>query len=942
MKIYAFYSFKGGVGRTALLTNLAAYWASHGKVVGLVEMDLAAPGLSYLLNPQDLEKGKGFSELLAAYHQGQAEKEGHFGYILTQDLFVPLKEVNDPAGWGKDGRILILPAGKTHFYHPAILTGEQPLGPSAEGGQTGAEDTSTLRAFSLIFREDLSRFRLPDQPERGFDAVFIDCRTGFPELEDLTLGYLADKMVVVSGLNVQNQEGLKETLDNLAKKRIKPGQTSALLTVVFSPTSPHLFDLPAEQERLKEGEKMVESFCRSRDEISPRIFTLPYTPKLLVQDRPFVHQADKRHPYRQAVLAISEHLLGESLEMELAKLPEKHAASDETGDSPRKRLPLKKKPSVEEKRGEAFLADIVNLPPWHWPLTMDPKKSVDPEKRMEALFQGAWKHKPEAAERFLNAVAGSISLNKHGKISILQEQHQWSAFQLDEFLKNFDAEQQKFSAMSHEDAEDILELYFESQQVWVEIVTPLAWEGRHRFFHWPLSEEIPHPFPAWEKRDTYWWLLSEGLRQEPGGQHGALQAIRKAVAMQNSPEKTVTKLLDLMEAQPSGWNNRLWQLARDVAQGDDWLTFLVLEKAEPKPTPDIIQKILQPFIQTPPESWDKLLDLAYWIRSEQPVLNHHAEVFLRLAIEKKPDNAFVYVALGNFLSEDTISRFAEAEAAYRKAISLDSTDFFAWLSLGVLLKAHLGRSQEAGEAWLRAFAMRKRDPAVCYYLGRLYQYDFKNYTKAMDCYRIGLSSEQESPSLLMSYGHFLLILGEKEAARRELTHSLAAFSKQVDYAAFIHCIMLAVGLGPMRERVPPLLRELETFMLHYPHDHHLHSAKAILMLEQGEAWQRDWEAAIPLLVNHSQWFDSVFFCYYLSGLRPDLRETLREMARILFNLPETVLRSLKGAPTPQEKWDRFRPFVEGRSDGAGDPRDLSLFCLDAEAVLQEIRGDIFV
>jgi len=39
MKIISFFSFKGGIGRTALLTNLGAYWASQGKVVVLMDLD---------------------------------------------------------------------------------------------------------------------------------------------------------------------------------------------------------------------------------------------------------------------------------------------------------------------------------------------------------------------------------------------------------------------------------------------------------------------------------------------------------------------------------------------------------------------------------------------------------------------------------------------------------------------------------------------------------------------------------------------------------------------------------------------------------------------------------------------------------------------------------------------------------------------------------------
>jgi len=70
MKIISFFSLKGGVGRTTLLTNLWAYWAGQGKVVVLMDLDLMAPGLAYSplagkhLYPEG--EGLGMSDLIAS------------------------------------------------------------------------------------------------------------------------------------------------------------------------------------------------------------------------------------------------------------------------------------------------------------------------------------------------------------------------------------------------------------------------------------------------------------------------------------------------------------------------------------------------------------------------------------------------------------------------------------------------------------------------------------------------------------------------------------------------------------------------------------------------------------------------------------------------------------------------------------------------------------
>lgn len=47
MKTVTFYSYKGGVGRTLLMVNLARYLMSRGKKLVLLDCDLEAPGLHY-------------------------------------------------------------------------------------------------------------------------------------------------------------------------------------------------------------------------------------------------------------------------------------------------------------------------------------------------------------------------------------------------------------------------------------------------------------------------------------------------------------------------------------------------------------------------------------------------------------------------------------------------------------------------------------------------------------------------------------------------------------------------------------------------------------------------------------------------------------------------------------------------------------------------------
>ena len=63
-----FYSFKGGVGRSMALINVAGILAGRGFRVLALDMDLEAPGISYLTQEegeQTAENRSGFVDLLA-------------------------------------------------------------------------------------------------------------------------------------------------------------------------------------------------------------------------------------------------------------------------------------------------------------------------------------------------------------------------------------------------------------------------------------------------------------------------------------------------------------------------------------------------------------------------------------------------------------------------------------------------------------------------------------------------------------------------------------------------------------------------------------------------------------------------------------------------------------------------------------------------------------
>jgi MinD-like ATPase involved in chromosome partitioning or flagellar assembly len=70
--IYTFYSYKGGVGRSMALANVAKWYYLRGLRVVMIDWDLEAPGLeNFLYKQQDqLEKVRsqlGLIDMLLAY-----------------------------------------------------------------------------------------------------------------------------------------------------------------------------------------------------------------------------------------------------------------------------------------------------------------------------------------------------------------------------------------------------------------------------------------------------------------------------------------------------------------------------------------------------------------------------------------------------------------------------------------------------------------------------------------------------------------------------------------------------------------------------------------------------------------------------------------------------------------------------------------------------------
>jgi Tfp pilus assembly protein PilF len=228
--IFTFYSFKGGVGRSLAAANVAYTLAGWGRHVLLIDMDLEAPGLSSFLarngeldppNPTRQNDVLSFlSELLSA------EKNGADPAIIAQDL-PPISAYTRPVApeklkkltpkMGQLGRLDVLGVDQDRNYAQRLASLSLNHRSRDELLSLGRILRSYLKSQRFLHRPFWLEDFQPSIPT-PYDYVIVDSRTGLTEVGGLCVGPLADRLVVLTGLNDQNIKGTRMFLDEVGIK----------------------------------------------------------------------------------------------------------------------------------------------------------------------------------------------------------------------------------------------------------------------------------------------------------------------------------------------------------------------------------------------------------------------------------------------------------------------------------------------------------------------------------------------------------------------------------------------------------------------------------------------------------------------------------------------------------------------------------------------------
>lgn len=273
-----FYSFKGGVGRTLALVNVALLLAKHGRRVLVIDADLEAPGIGRIKPFSSVSEDKpGFLDLLldvisrlelnGGLKQADRTPDRNSN-LAIKDYYYKVKR---PHGLGehRSGSLNFMPSGKkTDDY---------------------ASRVESLR-IGRLYKDGIGRILFRDLRKvialEPFDYILIDSRTGWSDIGGMCTRDLAQTVVVFSGLNSQNIRGTKEVLSSI--KSVHDGEPELAVILVASP-------VPQSEEDLKDARiKEFTNHLGGKPDV-----LIPYHPMLSLDDSPFIGRFDDQEVSRK-------------------------------------------------------------------------------------------------------------------------------------------------------------------------------------------------------------------------------------------------------------------------------------------------------------------------------------------------------------------------------------------------------------------------------------------------------------------------------------------------------------------------------------------------------------------------------------------------------------------------------------------------------------------
>ena len=294
--LITFYSFKGGVGRTQALANVAVALANRGHRVTVIDMDLESPGLHTFFfsrreatqrwSDGDMVQRPGLMDYVESCFEMPAEDP------WRRDYLVPC---HHPSLRG-NGEIHLLPPGRLDSSYPHRIT--------SFSWQEFYEERQGYRYMELLRRNLF---------EAGADFVLLDSRTGLTDVGMVCTFQLPDIVVMPFALHRQGIDGARRMVRAIQQRRQEGAPANRLRHVLLIPSRVHEgTELQALDMWLTDARTSLEGYGELLSGLDDR---LPYIPRYAFGEHIVVAPDDELNQLSRAYERLAEklaHLAGHS------------------------------------------------------------------------------------------------------------------------------------------------------------------------------------------------------------------------------------------------------------------------------------------------------------------------------------------------------------------------------------------------------------------------------------------------------------------------------------------------------------------------------------------------------------------------------------------------------------------------------------------------------
>ncbi len=205
--IISFFSYKGGVGRTQLLANMAAYLCHYrGRKVLLMDWDLEAPGIHYYFGRNNTNlKTKGIINLLYSYVK---TVKGN-STIRQNDLpyFDESYITNLRRSQVSKGRIDLIPAGQYNRQYSQLVAG-----------------FDWIEFYEQLDGKLYVEFLKERLRALGYDYIFLDSRTGISDYSGICNVQFPDANILLTAPTHQSFEGTLRVANSIISSSYVQGK----------------------------------------------------------------------------------------------------------------------------------------------------------------------------------------------------------------------------------------------------------------------------------------------------------------------------------------------------------------------------------------------------------------------------------------------------------------------------------------------------------------------------------------------------------------------------------------------------------------------------------------------------------------------------------------------------------------------------------------------